>query len=112
MELRQYSSKNVTILAPIGRVDSHSVSALRKRIDYVTTARPANVVIDLAKVDFMDSSGLAVLVHGMKHCRASGGDLCLCRPAQPIRMVLELTRLDKAIDIFPGTTEALAFFNS
>ncbi|MEZ4681164.1 MAG: STAS domain-containing protein [Caldilineaceae bacterium] len=61
-------------------------------------------------MDFMDSSGLAALVQGMKKCRDRGGDLRLCQLQQPVRMILELTRLDKALDIFPSEGDAIASF--
>jgi anti-anti-sigma regulatory factor len=46
----------------------------------------------------------------MKQCRAVGGDLRLCKPPQAVRMVLELTRLDKALDIYPNEESALLSF--
>jgi anti-sigma B factor antagonist len=42
----------------------------------------------------------------MKHCRAAGGDLYLCHLGQPLRVIFELTRLDKAFDIFATEEQA------
>ena len=101
---------SVTVLAIAGRVDAHTVPQLQNRIQTVSTASASNLVIDLSAVDFMDSSGLAALVQGMRRCRATGGRFCLSNPQQPVRMVLELTRLDQAIDIFADEQEAIASF--
>ena len=68
------------------------------------------MIIDLAEVTFIDSSGLVMLVQNMRRCREKGGDLYLCSPQQPVRMVLELTRLDKAIEIFLTQEEACNAF--
>jgi anti-sigma B factor antagonist len=102
----------VTIVKLEGRVDSHSTILLRECIDARPASQPPNMVIDLTTVNFIDSSGLATLVFGMKHCRESGGDLRLCNPPQSIRMILELTRLDRALDIYPNTAEAIASFTT
>ncbi len=102
----------VTVLALTGRVDAHTVPQLQNRIQTVSSAKPSNLIIDLSAVDFMDSSGLAALVQGMRRCQATGGRLCLSNPQQPVRMVLELTRLDKAIRIFASEQEAIASFFS
>jgi anti-sigma B factor antagonist len=46
----------------------------------------------------------------MKHCRSAGGDLHLCELRQPLRVIFELTRLDRAFAIFGAEAEALAAF--
>ncbi len=110
MELRQHTRANVTVLAIRGRIDTYSIHSLQQQMDQALIAKPAGLVIDLSEVDFMDSSGLAVLVQSMKKWRERGGDLRLCNPMQPVRMILELTRLDKALEIFPSEADAVASF--
>lgn len=108
MEVELYSLNDVIVLKLIGRVESYSTALLRKEIDSITIQQPSHIIIDLANVSFMDSSGLAILVYGMNQCRKGGGNFCLCNPTQPIRMILELTRLDQAMAIFPNTAQAVA----
>lgn len=110
MNLQVNFFDNVTVIAVTGRIDSHSVNRLRQQLSVSAERQHANTVLDLGGVDFIDSSGLAAIVHGMKQCRATGGDLRLCRLHQSVRMVLELTRLDKALDIFPNQEGALRSF--
>ncbi len=66
--------------------------------------------MNLAGVQFVDSTALATLVQGMKRCRQLKGDLRLCGLQQPVRMIFELTRLDKAFEIFSGEDEAIQAF--
>jgi anti-sigma B factor antagonist len=110
VELNQYESQQVTVLEIAGRVDSYSVPKLRTHLNKSVNRHTANLVVDLTRVNFIDSSGLAALVHAMRSCREWGGNLCLASPQRPVRMILELTRLDKAIDIFPSDSEAIASF--
>lgn len=110
MNLQLNFFDNVTMIQIVGRIDSHSVHRLRQQLAQSAERQGANIVLDLGGVDFIDSSGLAAIVHGMKQCRATGGDLRLCKLHQSVRMVLELTRLDRALDIFPNQEGALRSF--
>lgn len=112
MDFKSHSDGNITVLAIAGRVDSYTVPQLREQLRLAASKKQPNLIVDLADVSFLDSSGLAALVYGMKHCRENGGDMCLCSPQQSVRMILELTRLDQAIDIFPSETEAVASFTN
>jgi anti-sigma B factor antagonist len=110
MNLQLNAYENVTVIKIAGRLASHSVQRLRQQLSVTAGSQDKNIVLDLSGIDFIDSSGLAAIVHGMKQCRAGGGDLRLCKPPQSVRMVLELTRLDKALDIFPNQESALLSF--
>ncbi len=65
------------------------------------------LVVNLSEVNFIDSSALSTLVQGLKHCREKGGDLMLCNLQQPVRVIFELTRLDKAFGIYPSEQAAI-----
>jgi anti-sigma B factor antagonist len=103
--------EDVTVLTIKGSIDTYTVRGLYQQLDVAVATRSAKLVLNLADVDFMDSSGLAALVQGMKKCRDRGGDLYLCNLQQPVRMILELTRLDKALEIFPSEQDAVASFS-
>jgi anti-sigma B factor antagonist len=78
-----------------GRFDVHGVPDFDQQIvDHVTAERP-NVVIDLADVEFMDSSALASLVRALKRSMTHGGLLVLVAVSTPARIILELTRLNE-----------------
>jgi anti-sigma B factor antagonist len=61
-------------------------------------ARQRDIIIDLAGLEFIDSSGVAALVRGRRQARHAGGELLLAAPQQQVLRVLTLTRL---IDVFP-----------
>ena len=64
----------------------------------MVAARKTEIVVDLAGLEFIDSSGVAALARGRRHARHAGGDLLLAAPRQQVLRVLTLTRL---IDVFP-----------
>jgi anti-sigma B factor antagonist len=95
------------VLAPEGRCDARTSPALAVRLQEVTASGTCRVVVNMASVTFMDSTGLATLIRFMKQCREAGGDLCLASLQQPVRMIFELTRLDSAFLIYPTADMAV-----
>ncbi len=67
-----------------------------------------HAVVDLAKVSFIDSSGLASLISGLKTFRAQGKQFRLAAVQPNVRQVLTLTMLDRAFDIRPDVRTAVS----
>ena len=65
-------------------------------------------MVDLSKVTFIDSTGLATLVKGLRRCRQQSGDLVLCGLQQAVRVIFQVTRLDQAFGIFTTDEAAMA----
>ncbi len=109
MNTTEKQINNVRVLELEGRFDAHTASPVQ---DWLTdeTASP-NAVVNLSGVNFIDSTALAVLVQGMKRCRENGGDLHLSNMQQAARIIFELTRFDKAFEIFEDEAAAVAAFS-
>ena len=82
-----------------GRFDAHEADGFRTAIDPSLDADVPHIDVDLSDVEFIDSTALAELVRVMKRCRERTGDLRLVAPSDPVRVILELTRLDAAFTI-------------
>ena len=65
------------------------------------------VVLQLDKVEFLDSSGLGALVRLMQAARAKAGDLKLCGVPPKVRKILELTNLLKQFEVYDSLEEAI-----
>ena len=100
----------VNIVTCTGRFDAHTISSVKPLIDAATGDVPANVLVNLSGAHFIDSSALSALVGGMKRARQLGGDLVICALQQPVRIIFELTRLDKAFTIVDDEPTGLAAF--
>jgi anti-sigma B factor antagonist len=70
------------------------------------------VVLDLGRVQFVDSRGCGAILSCLKHLSAEGGDLKLCRVNRPVLGVFELIRLRRICDILATREEALQAFGS
>jgi anti-sigma B factor antagonist len=110
MEIKSSNVGEIQVLRITGRFDSYETGRVSEWLDQACAQSPAKVVLNLAEVNFVDSSALALMVKGMKRCRQQRGDLYLCSLQQPVRVIFELTRLDKAFAIYTAETEAVSAF--
>lgn len=70
--------------------------------------RESFIVLDLSGVEFVDSSGLGALLSSLRALRAKGGNLGLCCLAKPVRVLIELVRMDRVFPIYDTAEEAVA----
>jgi anti-sigma B factor antagonist len=110
MEIKTTHSASVNVLEISGNFDIYTAGEVRDWFEKTTSKSPANIVVDLSDVNFIDSTALATLVQGMKRAREMNGDIRLSGLQPSVRMVLELTRLDKVFEIFPRQTDAVQAF--
>ena len=98
----EYSNKNLYIRLK-GDIDHHSAKDIREDIDralYKYT--PETVVIDLSAVDFMDSSGLGLILGRYTKINILGGILKIANPSTKIEEILKMAGADKLIPIEKG----------
>lgn len=89
---------------PSGELDVSLADELRKEwLPAVEELRPEHLIVDLANVTFMDSSGLGLIVALRNAQKQHGGDLVLTAPQRPVRRVLALSGLDQVIDVRAAT---------
>ncbi len=100
----------ITVVAPTGRLDVAGAPALKDAITEVVKSGPPLVVIDMEGISFVDSTGLGSVISALKQIRGSQGDLRLAAPNQQVRVVLELTTLDRVFPYFATVEEALTGF--
>ena len=101
----------LVLFKPEGRVDLEGGRVLSKQMSEIVPKSHQLWVIDLVKVDFMDSSGLVALVKGLRSARQSGCRLVLCNVQAPVRLILELTHLDSVFEIFNSYEDILKIVN-
>jgi anti-sigma B factor antagonist len=94
------------VLAVSGEVDVATAPRLRKRLVGLVGEGRTRIVVDLEKVDFIDSTGLGVLVGALKRVRTNEGDLALVCTGPRILKVFEITGLTKVFTIHRTVDEA------
>ncbi|MGW6735435.1 STAS domain-containing protein [Streptomyces sp. NPDC055013] len=95
-----------TVVVLAGEVALPLAPALRGTVDVLISEGRSRIVLDLGQVTFMDSTGLGVVVYGLRRAEADGGRLRLAGPGDQVRRLLDLTGLDAAIEVFADAAAA------
>lgn len=93
---------------PEGEVDIYTSPLLREALLDAFEGGAKQIVLNLRRVDYFDSTGLGILVGGVRRMREAGGMLRLCEPQPRVTRLLHVTDLDTIMDIYPSEQEALA----
>ena len=97
-----------TVVEVRGEIDVYTAPVLREELTSLVDAQHTNLVVDLTQVSFMDSTGLGVLVGGLKKVRTLGGDLSLVIDQETILKVFRITALTQVFSIHSTLEDALA----
>ncbi|HEX3812180.1 MAG TPA: STAS domain-containing protein [Mycobacteriales bacterium] len=108
LSLRADDDSPVTVLEVGGEVDAYSAPTLGARISEIVASGQKQLVVDLNGVEFIDSTGLGVLVGGFNEAREAGGRLDLVCAVERVLKLLRITGLNDVFTITSTVSEALA----
>ena len=110
MELLCESVGDVMVVGLAGaQLDASTAEEFKRDITPVLEAH-TQVVFDLSRLGFVDSSGLGAFLSCLRHVHAQGGDLKLCSLSQPVRALFELVRMHRLFHIFDTQEAAIRAF--
>ena len=113
LNISQRQSGNVTIIDLSGKIAlGESNRALHEAIRGLTSEGPKNILLNLANVSVIDSSGLGELVAGYASVERSGGTLKLSNLSDRNIQLITITKLYTVFDVFDNEAEALASFGT
>ena len=84
-----------------GEVDVATVDQVRVALADAIAARPRSVVVDMADLSFIDSTGLGALIFGFQRCRDEGIAFRLAHPSRGVRQILMLSGLLEVVQVTP-----------
>lgn len=96
------------VIQPEGEIDLHSSAMVREQLEPLITSERACIVIDLSRVSYIDSSGLALFIEAMQRVQNYGGRFALSGLRENVRHIMEISRLDQVFQLFPDSAAALA----
>jgi len=105
LEIEVQSSEERALVTVSGELDASTASFLYDKLSDLEVYDTHHVVLDLARVTFMDSTGLAVIVTEHKRMRHSDGTLTIFSPPSSVRRLFEITGLTTVLDIVPAAEE-------
>jgi anti-sigma B factor antagonist len=106
-QLEAITAGDCAVLRVAGEVDVYGAPALREQLIKLVENGARYVVADLSGVDFLDSSGLGVLVGGLKRLRLHEGSLTIVTGGGAIPQLFEMTGLSRAFTVYPSVLEAI-----
>jgi anti-sigma B factor antagonist len=108
LTLTTHEAGATTVVAVGGEIDVYTAPKLRDKITELVGAGSYQLVVDLEAVEFLDSTGLGVLVGGLKKVRAHDGALRLVCTQDRLLKIFRITGLAKVFDIHDSAEAALA----
>jgi anti-sigma B factor antagonist len=108
LELSDSDVNGWTVVAASGEIDVAAAPALRDRVTELISSGSTHLVIDLEDVDFIDSTGLGVLVGAVRRARTEGGDLRLVCTDSRLLRVFDVTGLGEVFSIEASVEDATA----
>jgi anti-sigma B factor antagonist len=89
-----------------GEIDLYTSTEFAESLRTMIARKPKVVVVDLGKVTFVGSSGLAALIEAARNVQEYGGEFALIGVQERVQHILEIARLDKVFRVFPDLDSA------
>jgi anti-sigma B factor antagonist len=107
MKIEIAEHKGVKVFELSGEIDMHSSPALRRELMIFVQKKVPVLCVDFGGVSYIDSSGIATLVEGLKGMMSYGGRLKLLGIPQRVAEIFTFSKLDKVFDIYRSLDDAL-----
>lgn len=98
----------IIVIRPQGTLDMNGVPAFHQTLETEVQRAGRGLIVSLAEVNFMDSSGVAVLIEGLKWSRGRALPYMLTQLTPAVRMVIELARLEHFFTIVESVEDGVA----
>ena len=109
LTLNVYSdSPETTVIAVSGEIDVYTAPKLREKLVSLVDSGNYRLIVDMEGVEFLDSTGLGVLVGGLKRVRAHEGWIDLVSTQGRILRIFRITGLNKVFSIYDTVAQAAA----
>lgn len=93
------------VVSPEGDIDMSRSPEFRSSLREVNDTKPGTLVVNLEKVGYMDSSGLATLVECMRTAKGNSTEMILCGMNERVKAIFEIARLDQFFRIEPSLAD-------
>jgi anti-sigma B factor antagonist len=107
LDVREDREDGAQALELSGELDAASAPALRERLAEVATRGGGPLVVDLTALEFIDSTGLSVLLNGKRRLTRRGRRFAIVCPPGHVRRILEVTQLLETLDCHENRGDAL-----
>ena len=110
MEITTKEVNGIVVLDIEGEIDLYNAPTLKDMIKKFMNEQKYNIVINLAKVSYIDSSGIGALISSLSNLKKYQGGLKISNVTGSVKKVFELTKLTNFFEIFDEEEEAINSF--
>jgi anti-sigma B factor antagonist len=107
LDLKVRKEEDHAVLEIGGEIDVYTAPKLREKLIELVSDGSYDLIVDLERVDFLDSTGLGVLVGGLKRVRNHDGSLKLVCTQEKILKIFRITGLTKVFPIYASVDDAI-----
>ena len=107
LDLETSKQGDSSVISLRGEIDVYTAPRLRQALIDLVEGGAKDIVVDMERVDFLDSTGLGVLVGGLKRVKSNEGDLKLVVTQDRIMKIFDITGLAKVFAMFASLGDAL-----
>lgn len=103
------NSPALLVVQPSGVLNAANASALQAQLsEHITSKTAEGLMVDMSRVESLDSAGLVSLITVLRLARSLKKQFCLCSVPPSIRIVLELTQLDRVFEVVDAASAPAA----
>ena len=110
MDINKRTKDEIVILDITGEIDLYNAPEIKDIINELIEEQKYNVIINLEKVSYIDSSGIGALISSLSNLKKYQGGLKIINVYASVRKVFELTKLTSFFEIYDSEDDALAAF--
>ncbi|TXI80059.1 MAG: anti-sigma factor antagonist [Flavobacteriales bacterium] len=95
------------VTSNVDKLDTTCAPELKSELVYLNKTNVRNVIIDLSRTRYCDSSGLSALLVANRLCKSVNGTLVVCGLQEPVQKLIQISQLESVLSITPTASEAV-----
>ena len=112
MEISDKTVENVNVISLSGRLDAYAANDVERKVDSLITAGQMNLVVNLERLEYISSSGLRILLAGIKRARKEQGDIRLACLQPYVKEVFDIAGFTQLFQMFDNEEDAVNSFKA
>ncbi len=107
MKIKQRKEEDITIIQPIGRLDSSGIPEFSAVVNRTIQEGATKLILDFAQMDYMSSAGIRALIDGYKQITAKKGTMVFCSVNDDLNELFDVVQFDKIFTMYKSEFDAL-----
>ena len=99
--------KYALVTSNVDKLDTTCAPELKSELVYLNKTEVRNIIIDMGKTRYCDSSGLSALLVANRLCKGVNGSLVICGLQEPVMKLVQISQLESVLSITPTVEEAV-----